>query len=401
MPYGVKLKGLNGNDMKEFAFLPKTRDAVIAEAEAKDVDSVFAINENAKALHPDFQELAVKEIIEHTDAKTFILGTEDGSPAAYFKAGQYLSLRFVIDNSVLTRPYSISSSPKWSEEGKYAVTIRRNPGGFAADKILDTLKAGDKVTASAPEGSFFYDKIRDGSQVIALAGGSGITPFLSMAYAVRDGIEDFDLTILYGSAKYDGILFRDELESIARDCPKVKVVNVLSDDNREGCESGFITADLIKKYIPANGSFSIFMCGPDAMYRFVQGEIEKLGVEKKFVRKELQSVTKNVSALPGYPDIQPDSVFSVKLVRGEETYEFPAKADEPVLAAIERAGISAPSRCRCGECGWCRSKLLKGEVFIPEETDGRRWADKEFGYIHPCASFPVSDIEIEVPGSYA
>ncbi len=400
MPYGVKLKGLNGNDMKEFAFLPKTRDAVIAGAQAKDVDSVFAINENAKALHPDFQELTVREIIEHTDAKTFILGNEDGSPVAYFKAGQYLSLQFVIDNSVLTRPYSISSSPQWCAMGKYAVTIRKNPGGFAADKILDTLRVGDKVTASAPEGSFFYDKIRDGSHVIAVAGGSGITPFLSMAYAIRDDIEDFDLTILYGSAKYNNILFKDELKSITQDCARVKVVHVLSDDSREDCESGFITADLIKKYIPADGSYSIFMCGPDAMYKFVQGEIEKLGVEKKSVRRELQSVTKNVSALPGYPAGCADSVFNVKLVRGEEIYEFSAKADEPVLVAIERAGISAPSRCRCGECGWCRSKLLKGEVFIPEETDGRRWADKEYGYIHPCASFPVSDIEIEVPGNY-
>ena len=136
MPYGVKLKGLNGNDMKEFAFLPKTRDAVIAGAQAKDVDSVFAINENAKALHPDFQELTVREIIEHTDAKTFILGNEDGSPVAYFKAGQYLSLQFVIDNSVLTRPYSISSSPQWCAMGKYAVTIRKNPGGFSRGQFF-------------------------------------------------------------------------------------------------------------------------------------------------------------------------------------------------------------------------------------------------------------------------
>ena len=66
---------------------------------------------------------------------------------------------------------------------------------------------------------------------------------------------------------------------------------------------------------------------------------------------------------------------------------------------LERAGITAPSRCRSGECSWCRSKLVSGEVFVPEKTDGRRRADIEFGYIHPCASFPMSDIVLDVPNS--
>jgi ferredoxin len=64
---------------------------------------------------------------------------------------------------------------------------------------------------------------------------------------------------------------------------------------------------------------------------------------------------------------------------------------------MERAGIKAPSRCRSGECGWCRSRLLSGQVFIPEKTDGRRAADVQFGYIHPCSSFPASDVVLDVP----
>ena len=89
----------------------------------------------------------------------------------------------------------------------------------------------------------------------------------------------------------------------------------------------------------------------------------------------------------------------------EHTHEnetvISASADEPVLVALERSGISAPSRCRSGECGWCRSKLISGEVYVPEENDdGRRWSDKENGYIHPCASFALSDLVLEVPGSY-
>ena len=68
-----------------------------------------------------------------------------------------------------------------------------------------------------------------------------------------------------------------------------------------------------------------------------------------------------------------------------------------MLVAIERAGIAAPSKCRSGECGYCRSKLLEGDVFITEDNDGRRAADKKFGFIHPCSSYPLSDLFVEIP----
>ena len=62
---------------------------------------------------------------------------------------------------------------------------------------------------------------------------------------------------------------------------------------------------------------------------------------------------------------------------------------------MEQAGIKAPSRCRSGQCGWCHSRLVSGEVFIPDEADGRREADKKFGWIHPCCTYPLSDIELD------
>ena len=73
------------------------------------------------------------------------------------------------------------------------------------------------------------------------------------------------------------------------------------------------------------------------------------------------------------------------------------KADTSLLRAMEAAGINAPSDCRSGRCGWCHSQLISGDVYIPASVDGRRLADKEFGYIHPCCSFPLSDVTIDVP----
>lgn len=388
------------SDIKNLVKHVTEKNRVLKSAPSNEISAIFPINENAKRLHPEYQKMKIAEVIDHSGAaaKTYIFKADK---AAYFRAGQYLSVSLKIGDSVLTRPYSISSSPAWSKDGKYAITVRRTPNGFASDWILDNWKVGDEITVSEPLGNFFYENLRDSENVIALAGGSGITPFLSMAYAIRDNAEDFNLTILFGSRNEDSILFKDELESIAKECDKVRIVHVLSEEKKKGFEHGFINADIISKYAPKDKDYSVFMCGPEAMYRFAEGEIKKLGLDRKHVRRELLGVTKKVWEHHGYPAEAKGRTFSVTVKMGDSEKVISASADEPILVAIERAGIAAPSRCRSGECGWCRSKLISGDVFVPEENDeGRRWSDKENGYIHPCSSFALSDLVLEVPATY-
>ena len=348
MALNVKVGLIGLLDMLKFANLGKVRQQAIDAAPAKEIKADYPINNNAKLLHPDYQKLVIDEIIDHADAdaKTYVFRKADGSLPAYFRAGQYLSLKLQFGESFVTRPYSISSSPKWALEGKVAITVKKNPGGFAADKMLDTFQVGDEIIASAGEGHFYYDELRDCKNVVALAGGSGITPFLSMAYAIRDGIEDFNLTILFGSRTENVILFKKEFDEITAACPKVKVVHVLSDEEKDGYEHGFITAELIKKY--ADAPYSVFICGPEAMYRFVAGEVEKLGLDRKHVRRELLGVTKKVWELPGYPVEKKDQVFQITVKQGANETVVAASANEPILVALERAGLKAPSRCRSG-----------------------------------------------------
>ena len=400
MALNVKVGLIGVLDMLKFKNMAKVREQAIQAAPAKEIKGDFAINNNAKLLHPDHQKLVVSEIIDHpgAGAKTFIFKSAEGKPLAYFRAGQYLSLKLQIGDSFVTRPYSISSSPQWTLEGKVAITVRTNPGGFAADWLLENLKVGDNVIASGGEGQFYYEDLRDAKNVIALAGGSGITPFLSMAYAIRDGIEDFNLTIIFGSRTEENILFREELDAICDACDKVKVVHVLSDEEKEGYEHGFITAELIQKY--AKDPYSVFICGPEAMYRFVSGEIDKLGLPGKNVRREMLGVTKKVWEQAGYPAECKDKTFRLTIRQGANEYVVDASANEPILVAIERAGVAAPSRCRSGECGWCRSKLVSGQYFTPAENEGRRHSDVVNDYIHPCCTFALSDLVIEVPGEY-
>ena len=388
-------------DMMKFATMSKVREEAIQAAPAKEVSGVFPINENAKALHPDFLDLVIDEIIDRgsAEAKTYVLCREDGAPLPYFRAGQYLSLKLPLDGSFVSRSYSLCSSPKDALNGKYAITIRSNPGGFAADRLLENLTVGSHLISSSPQGFFYYEKLRDCKTVIGLAGGSGITPFLSLASAIQDGTEDFELTLLYGSRSEDNILFKKELDEIAASCPKFRVVHVLSEEQCAGYESGFITADLIRKYAPAD-DYSVYLCGPEAMYRFLKPEIAKLNLPERRFRRKLIDVTKTPWECEGYPAEARGKTFCLTVRQGAQSWEIPAASDEPVLVAIERAGIKAPSRCRAGECGWCRSRLLEGSVFIPQENEMRRWADQHYGYIHPCCSFPTSDLLLEVPGEF-
>ena len=398
----VKIGLIGKLDMLKFKNMKKVREQVIQAAPAREVKGDFPINNNAKALHPDYVTLVVDEIIDRgaANAKTYILRSKDGKALPYFRAGMYLNLKLELDGSFVTRSYSLCSSPKKALEGKYAITVRSNPGGFAADKLLAGLKVGDEVVSSCPQGFFYYEDLRDCPTVIGLAGGSGITPFLSMAEAIADGTEDFDLVLLFGSRDVDNILFKDELDALAKKTDKFKVVHVLSDSETEGYEHGFITAELIKKYAPEGEDYSVFLCGPEGMYKFLKPEIAKLGLPERLFRRKLIDVTKSVWESEGYPAECRDKTFELTVRQGDKEYKIPCSANEPVLVAIERAGIKAPSRCRSGECGWCRSKLVSGTYFVPAENEMRRWADKEYGYIHPCSTFATSDMFLEVPGVY-
>lgn len=388
-------------DPLRFMARMEERQKKIAEAPAKEITSDYGVNRLAEALHPQKQFVRIQEVIERdADCKSFVLtaDSEKGTKSlAYFSAGQYLTVFLNIEGMRLTRAYSISSSPKEALAGKYMLTVKYVQDGLASRYILDNWKEGDLVEVSAPEGFFEYNSLRDAKTVIGVAGGSGITPFLSMAQAILDGDEDFNLILLYGSREADHILFKEEFDRIMAETDKVKVIHVLSHEERDGFEHGFVTADLIRKYAP-DTPYSVFLCGPQQMYAFVDKELEKLSLERKYIRHELFGEMHNPKAQADYPGDAPDTIHITVTVR-DETRTVTGAANDSVLQILEKNGIRVPSRCRSGECGWCHSRLVSGKVYIPKEIDGRRMADLKYGYIHPCAAFGLGDLKIEVPAA--
>ncbi|MGD2145224.1 MAG: iron-sulfur cluster-binding domain-containing protein [Anaerolineae bacterium] len=391
-------------DLLAFRGLVPKRKKRFARASA-DVLELDPINRLAGRLHPEVQHLVIAGITDETrTTRTFKLvanpdlGTGE---LAYFRAGQYLSLKVAADGVRVTRPYSISSAPcdALGTDGFYEITVRREPEGFVTAHMWDRWDVGTKVVSSGPCGFFYHEPLRDAGKIVGIAGGSGIAPFRSMAREIAYGQLDAELLLLYGSSDEEDIVFYDALRELERQEPsRIRVVHVLScaEVTLPGCEQGFVTADIIRKYTDvANSSF--FICGPRAMYEFVENELETFHLPRRRVRIEARGAVEDISASPGFPQAASSETFRLRVTIGGTTAEVPARAVEPVLVALERANLAPPSQCRSGECGFCRALLVSGDVYVNPDADDRRAADRQLAYIHPCSSYPITDLEIVVP----
>jgi ferredoxin-NADP reductase len=399
----INVKG-HIRDLLAFRRLVSTRRKQIAKA-LPQLLTPGPVNRLAEQLHPNHQNLYITDVRDETHTtRTFRLIPDPGldrRELAYFRAGQYLSLKVELNGNGISRPYSISSAPyeALGADGFYEITIRRIEDGFFTPYLWDNWSVGTRIQSSGPCGQFYYEPIRDARKIIGLAGGMGITPFCSMAKEIVLGDMDTELLLLYGSSDKNDIVFRELLKELEENSAgKFKVVHVLSceDVSLEDCEQGFITSGLIKKYADVEDS-SIFICGPQPMYDFVMEELATFTLPSRRIRREVLGEASDVTCAPGFPQEVAEERFQLKVHIGGVTTEISAQARETVLVAMERAGLAPPSQCRSGECGVCHSLLLSGDVYVHPDRDGRRAADKKFGYIHPCSSYPITDLEIVVP----
>lgn len=393
--------------MKVFGFLKdvlganRVTNARRKLIESGSPDNIYKdhIKEVANELHPKVTHVVVTKVEDVSPtARRFTFEATEGDKLPPFQAGQYCSLDLKIGDTLTTRPYSISSAPFEARTGEhpfFQLTIRNGKpdSGFAANWIYANVKVGDTFTAHLPFGEFYYEPLRDAKNVVALAGGSGITPFYAMAKEIEHGTLDMNLTILYGSVSTKDIILEQQLNAIHSD--KVKFVNVISGEEDYEGEKGFLSRDIIKKYSQPDTTY--FVCGPLPMYHFVKGELDALNVPARRIRMEVFGAPRDVTAAEGYPKDFTPKTFKLTVLRGIQEDVIDADSREPITVALERAGIKNNSRCRSGACGFCRTELVKGDVFVAPEGDGRRKADKQFGYIHACSTWPLSDCTIRIP----
>ena len=373
-------------DMLRFKKLVPNRREALASGANTPLPQEYRTNELAKRLHPgmmDVELTAVRQVAAGMVELTFKRLDADAFP--FFRAGQYVSLQGRVGESVVSRPYSIVSSPRQALANELVLGVA--DAGFFSGWLNREAKPGDRFRMSEPTGEFHYETLRDKKQIVCIAGGAGITPFISMARSMADKDEPYEMILFYGARDEAHLAYQAELDEL---CQKtgLRVVYVLSDEEKSGFAHGFITADLMEQFVDIK-ECTFFLCGPKAMYDFIESQLASYQLPVKAVHRDATCC----------PNLKIDAprTFRLTVHIRDEVFTMDAAEHETLLTAMERAGVPAPNKCRAGGCGYCHSKWIAGEFRIAEGRDGRREADRKFGFVHPCVTYPLSDIEIDVP----
>lgn len=360
------------------------KDIIASFSKKKPVDTY--IDKEVRNMR-DLYHTVITDIYEETkDVKTFTLMADKDSSTPHlapFKAGQYITIHVTIDSMPVTRAYSLSSAPALANKDIYKITIKRVENGLVSNYMLDQVKVGDKMVVSKPAGEFGYSFIRDEDNIIAIAGGSGITPFMSLANAILDGVYNCNLTVFYSVKTYEDIIFKKEIEEINKKNKNVKFVITLTREEKDGYLHGHFNKEMLEPYIKEFNT--VLMCGPKELYKAMNEILNDFNIPRKSVHYENFFV-----------QYEPEEKieYKLKVVMKDKTQEITCNNDETLLVAMERASIKAPSLCRVGECGYCRSILLSGKVKMIGAA--LKKAEAENDYIHPCVSFPDSDIVLRL-----
>jgi len=345
-----------------------------------------------------FHTLSVAEIKRETaDCVSIAFDIPEANKSDYtYLQGQYVTLKINMDGEEIRRSYSICSSPVLNE--KLRVAVKKVAGGKMSVFLNDSLKAGDTLEVMIPMGSFHTPlNAANKKNYVLFAGGSGITPMLSIIKTVMVAEPQSTLVLFYGNRDEASIIFKNELEKIAAQNPgRLKTVHVLehSAEAEGSLLRGIMTTEkvkaLIENFVGLNLDNEFFICGPTPMMRNVENTLHELQIAKQRIHLEYFTV-----------DMEPDNtVLSVALpeiessvtviLDGEETTFTLSSRGKTVLDAAMAVGMDVPFSCKGAVCATCKAKLLEGKIKMAKNY---ALTDKEIeeGYILTCQSHPVTE----------
>ena len=343
-------------DMENFLEITKRRQRLIDAAPDSLPSAPYAVNALAARLHPETVNLMVAAktpIAEGMIALDFKPAC--GGALPFFRAGQSVCIRARHNGGLFVQPYPLSSPPIRALDGEWSVIVS-DKCQSPVTRYLFEIQPGDTVEASSPEGFMYYSPLRDAKKVIFIADETGIGAALSMAAAVES-----ELSVYLESEKDFSLPFANHR------------LNDVSDALRGADE---------------NSPVSVFICGRSDLYDRVRPAAEEILKRQKFIRFQLTD---------GQGETADGESFNCRVLIGFDSFDIKCFSGETLLVSLERAGVPTKARCRSGECGYCRCKLVSGKVktdFRPE-SDSRRAADIKYGVIHPCRSYPETDIILE------
>jgi ring-1,2-phenylacetyl-CoA epoxidase subunit PaaE len=347
-----------------------------------------------------FHPLEVTDVRRETrDAVVVTLKPVNGDGSAFdFTQGQYLTFRREFDGVELRRSYSICAG---KDEGVLKVGIKRVDGGAFSTWANENLAKGEIIEAMPPMGNFHTPIEPDTAKhYIGFAGGSGITPVLSIIKTVLAREPKSRFTLVYANRQISSIMFREELEDLKNlYLGRFSVLHVLESESQEiDLFTGRVDAEkcaaLFSTWIDLKTVDTAFICGPEPMMLAIAGALREHGLADKQIKFELfasgqpgRAKAKATSASTG--DQGASCEATVTLDGATRTFRMPKQGESLLDAALENS-MDAPYACKAGVCSTCRAKVLEGEV---EMATNHALEDYEVrqGYVLTCQCYPLTD----------
>ncbi len=344
----------------------------------------------ARGLGAALRPLRVASITRETeDASSIALTELDGAPIA-FEAGQFLTLHLTIDGAPVRRAYSLSTSPL---SGVSAITVKRV--GFASSFLHERLREGDVVRALGPSGAFLAPTTDDAAHLVMLAGGSGITPVLSIAETVLQARPALRVTLVYGNRRWRDVIFAERIERLReRHADRFEVQHVLSEPDASWTgRRGLLdraTIDACLDAIADGGPRLYYLCGPAPMREAARAALFARGVRDEQLREERFSSPAELTgaALPSEP-------VSMRVASGGRDAIVHVTPGQTLLEAGLAAGLRMPFSCAMGGCGACKVRLTSGQV-SEAGSSCLSSREREAGYVLACSARPTGPVSIEV-----
>lgn len=324
---------------------------------------------------------------------------EELRPVFGFTQGQYLTLRKEIEGQDLRRSYSICAGV---DDGELRVGVRKVAGGVFSNWINEHLKPGDTISVMAPQGRFFVP-LEPWAQRhhLGIAGGSGITPILSIMKTVlaREPLSRF--TLVYGNRRLRSTMFKEELEDLKdRYMARLVIHHVFSDEHTEtdinmGVMNRQKIAEFLATLVPAQGIDHAFICGPFQMNDEAEAALLAAGVPEDRIHIERFGIAQQGAAHVGavVHQAQPGDAEKarVTIIRDGLQREIRFSREQAsILDAAADAGLEVPFSCTSGVCGTCRAKLVEGQVRM-ERNFALDKKEVAAGFVLTCQAHPTTE----------
>ena len=346
-----------------------------------------------------FHTLRVAEIVPETAEATSI---RFDVPAELketfrFKPGQHLTLKAEIGGEEVRRNYSLCVAP---QDDQVMVTVKRIAGGLFSNWANDSLKPGNPIEVMPPHGSFTWDFVPGAANhYVGFAGGSGITPVISLLKTALLTEPDSHFTLFYGNRDSQSVIFLEELARLKnRFMDRLQVHHFLAEEAEDidlfnGMLDRAKCDEILDHLVDPAEAAAFFICGPAPMMDAAEEALNARGVPRDKIHLERFTAGRPPAEIEAaMRSLQQEAqglTMLVTLDGRKRRVAFDAGAGN-ILDSARAAGLAAPFACKAGVCATCRARVVSGEVEMAARY-GLTDEEVASGYVLTCQSVPKGE----------